>query len=96
MCAIRQPRRCQANRDPGCVGGTEFFSHSSTPKYSARVGIEAALKRVKDQAATQAPVPKAMFEAAHVRVSQLEAALEATGEFRPVHQSSTIGSRIGK
>ena len=51
------------------------------------MGIEAALKRVKDQvqAATQAkraPVPEAMFEAARVRVSKLEAAIEAMGEFQ--------------
>ena len=54
---------------------------------NARAGIEAALKRVKDQAqaatqANRAQVPEAMFEAARVRVSKLEAAIEAMGEFQ--------------
>ena len=77
LCAIRQPRRCQAIRNPGDVGETEpLSSHNSTlqhkfsnlPEDGARMGIEAALKRVKDQTqavtqAKRAPVPEAIFEA---------------------------------
>ena len=53
---------------------------------NARAGNEVALKRVKDQAQAakekRAPVPEAMFEAARVNVSKLEAAIEAMGEFQ--------------
>ena len=54
---------------------------------NARVGIESALKRVKDQAqaATQAQralVPEAMFDAERIIVSKLEAAIHAMGKFQ--------------
>ena len=117
LCATRQPRRCLANRNPGDVGGTESLSHNSNTAAqvlqsalalgpedgNTRVGIEAAVKRVKDQtpAATQAKralVPEAMFEAARVRVSKLEAAIEAMGEFQSPEvqflQSSLARARV--
>ena len=83
-------------RQTAILGALEERSLSATAAHrstgspicigSVGSGIEAALKRVKEaQAATQAnraPAPEAMCEAARVRVSKLEAASEALGEFQ--------------
>ena len=74
---VSQPQAHRSTSSPICIGSVGSRGQSGN-----RSGTEA---KDQVQAATQAkrePVPEAMFEAARVRVSKLEAAIKAMGEFQ--------------
>ena len=100
LCAIRQPRRCQANRNSGerwRIGVSQpqqrtaakalqsalaAFPRTTTPELESKWQARAATQ------ANRAPAPEATFEAARVRVSKLEAAIEPASNGR--NNSSTV------
>ena len=77
---VSQPQAHRSTSSPICIGSVG--SRAQRCQSGNRSGIEA---KDQVQAATQAKresVPEAMFEAARVRVSKLEAAIKAMGEFQ--------------